>query len=208
MTIKKITASICLALMSATIMAGSAVEPYRLLLSGPVESVDSATNTVNVLGHRLVLRDASAILPGHILNVFGGLASNGALKAAFVHDTAKYAASGDKVLVVGAVTALDRTRGTLYLSGAAVDYTPLLSNSRFVSPEVGDVLEITGTQPAGRNLILAGRISRSQGVNAGGQAVGVNAGGQAVGVNAGGQAVGVNAGGQAVGVNLVGTTAF
>jgi hypothetical protein len=202
--IKKIAAPICFALASAAICAGPAAAPYRLLLSGPVESVDKATNTISVLGHRFVLKNTASILPGHVLDVFGGLGSNGSLRAAMVQDTARYAASGDKILMVGAVTTIDRSRGRIYLGSAAVDYTPLLGNARFMAPEIGETVEISGTQPTGRNLILAGRISRIQGVNAGGQAVGVNAGGQALGVNAGGQAVGVNAGGQALGVNAGG----
>ena len=187
--INKISASICLAAASAAICAGSNMEPYRLLLSGPVESVDNTKNTISVLGHRFVLKSTASILPGHRLNVFGGLASNGSLKAAMVQDTAQYAASGDKVLMVGAISAIDRSRGRLYLGGAAVDYTALLGNPQFMAPAVGEVVQISGTQPAGRNLILAAKINRTQGVNAGGQALGVNAGGKAVGVNAGGQAL-------------------
>ena len=200
----KFTVPVCLALASAAIYPGSPREPYRLLLSGPVESVDNATNTVSVLGHRFVVRSTALILPGHRLDVFGGLASNGSLRAAMVHDTANYVASGDRILMVGAVTAIDQSRGRLYLGGAVIDYTQLLANARFVAPKVGEIVEISGTQPAGRNLILAGRVNRTLGVTAGGQALGVTAGGRAVGVTAGGQALGVTAGGRAVGVTAGG----
>ena len=205
MKFKQIAAQLGLALASTIVCAGSSVAPYRVLLSGPVESVDRSANTISVLGHRIALKDVSRILPGQKVDVFGGLASNGALKPAIVNNTAKYSASGDRVLMVGAVTALDRTRGMLFVGGTGVDYTSLLANSRFVSPRLGEVLEVAGTQPAGRGMVLASAINRSpQGVNAGGQALGVNAGGQALGVNAGGQALGVNAGGQVLGVNAGG----
>ena len=73
---------------------------------------------------------------------------------------------------MGAVTTVDRNRGRLSLGGATVDYTALLGNTRFSAPKVGDVVRIVGTQPSGRDLILAGRIDRTQDVNAGGQALG------------------------------------
>jgi hypothetical protein len=203
--INKVAAPIYFALASMSIYAGAPPEPYRLLLSGPVESVDNATHTVSVLGHRLVIKNTAAILPGHRLDVFGGLSANGSLSAAMVQDTAKYVASGDRILMVGAVTAIDRSRGKLFLGNATVDYTPLLGNVRFKAPGVGEVIEVSGSQPAGRNLILAARISRTEGVTAGGKAVGVTAGGQALGVTAGGKAVGVTAGGQALGVTAGGS---
>ena len=63
--INKIAAPIFLALASVAIYAGSEAQSNRLLLSGPVESVDNATNTVSVLGHRFVLKNTASILPGH-----------------------------------------------------------------------------------------------------------------------------------------------
>ena len=204
---KKLVVLMCFALASAAMQAESAAAPYRLLLSGPAESVDSASNTVTVLGRRIVLRNTANILPGHKLNVFGAIDARGSVKPSIVQDTTKYAASGDQVLIAGAVTKIDQVRGRLFIGGAEVDYTPALANPRFVPPAIGDILEVVGMQPAGRGLILAGNITRSKGVNAGGQAAGVNAGGQSVGVNAGGQAVGVNAGGQSVGVNAGGQAA-
>jgi hypothetical protein len=188
----------------AVTSASFAAQQYRLLLSGPVESVDRATNTVTILGHRLTLGGTVGIVPGHRLNVFGVVRANGSLGAAVVQDTQRYAASGDRIQLVGAVTRVDRASGVMLVGNAAIDYTQMLGNPRFKIPRVGDLVHVIGTQPAGRGLILAGLLTKFQGVNAGGQAVGVNAGGQAVGVNAGGQAVGVNAGGQAVGVNAGG----
>src|SRR6478736_6596748 len=87
-----------LAICGALAFAGTtatAAQGYRMLLSGPAESVDRSTNTVTVLGHRLVLTSAANILPGHKLNVFGVVKANGLLAASLVQDTGRFAASGD-----------------------------------------------------------------------------------------------------------------
>jgi hypothetical protein len=203
MNSKNFLALACVAMASAAMHAYAASSAYGLLLSGPAESVDAATSTVVVLGHRILVKDVSKISLGHTLNVFGVVATNGSLRAKTVQDTASYAWSGKQVQLTGAVAGIDRARGLVLIGKASVDYTALLAQPGFVPPSVGDIIQVSGTQPSGHGVVLAGKINRV-GVNAGGQAVGVNAGGQAVGVNAGGQAVGVNAGGQAVGVNAGG----
>src|SRR4051794_36326796 len=123
--ISKIAGPICFALASATIYAGSALPHYRLLLSGPVESVDMAKNTFTILGHRFVVKGTMSILPGQRLDVMGGLASNGSLKPSIVHNSGTYGASSDRISMVGAVSVIDRSRGILHIGAAAIDYTNL-----------------------------------------------------------------------------------
>ena len=132
---------------------------YQLLLSGPVESVDHKTNTINVVGHRIAVRDSSAYLPGYKINVFGGINTRGATSAAIVQRTNAYAASSDQVMVTGKVTTIDRTRGRVLVDGANVDYTTLLARSDFAIPAVGDAVRIVGIQPMGRGTILASEIA-------------------------------------------------
>ena len=157
MNSKKFMALACFAMASAAIHASAASSAYSLLLSGPAESVDAATSTVVVLGHRILLKNVSKISLGHTLNVFGIVAANGSLRAKKVQDTASYAWSGKQVQLTGAVAGIDRARGLLLIGNAAVDYTSLLAQPRFVPPSVGDILQVHGTQPAGHGLVLAGK---------------------------------------------------
>ena len=199
-------APICLALAIVAAPASSAPGSYVLLMSGPAESVDLSTNTVSVLGRRFAVPDASRVALGHQINVFGAIRSNGSIRASFIQDTARFAAGGDDVFASGAVTAINVERGFLSLGGVAIDYTSLLARSDFRLPAVGDVVAVTGIQPAGRGLVLAGEIHRLYGVTAGGiVSSGVTAGGNPLGVTAGGIASsGVTAGGNPLGVTAGG----
>ena len=197
---------ICLAMAIVATPSDSAAGSYELLMSGPAESVDLATNTVSVLGQKFVVPDASRVAVGHQINVFGGLNANGSVGARFIQDTARFAAGGDRVFATGAVTAINSTRGLLSVGGAAIDYTSLLARSDFQLPAVGDMISIAGIQPTGRGLVLASEIHRLYGVTAGGiQSSGVTAGGSPFGVTAGGiQSSGVTAGGSPFGVTAGG----
>ena len=172
--------------------AYSATGQQELLLSGAVESVDRATNTVIVLGHRLAIRDSSRILPGHRVNVFGKIGTDGVTKAEFVQDSNAYAASGDAVVVTGRVSAADYASGRVMIDGASVDYTALLSRSSFRVPMVGSAVRVAGTQPSGKGVILASEVVAAVGVSGSSQAVGVSGSSQAVGVSGSSQAVGVS----------------
>jgi hypothetical protein len=180
----------------------SAAGRYELLLSGPVESVDRKANTINVVGHQIAVRDSAAFLPGYKINVFGGINAQGA-NAAIVQRTNAYAASGDRVMVTGKVTAIDSTRGRVLIDGANVDYTTLLARSDFSLPAVGDAVRVVGMQPAGKGTILASEMAavgvtgssllQAQGVTGSSQAVGVTGSSllRALGVTGSSQAVGV-----------------
>ena len=176
----------------------------ELLLSGPAESVNRATNTIKVVGHQIAVRDTSTMLPGHRVNVFGTLRIDGTIGARIVQDTNVFANGSDQVLISGKVVASDNLRGRVAVDGANVDYTSLLANGAFRVPAVGEVIRVRGTQPAAGGVVLATEIVYSaelaKVLTSGGQAVGVTSGGQALGVTSGGQAVGVTSGGQALGV--------
>ena len=186
-------------LVSAAAVAAPAAN--ELLLSGPVESVDRASSVVTVLGHQISVKDVSSYSPGHIVNVFGSVQSDGSAKLAFVQDTQSYAASGDAVLVVGVVRSVDRTSGRAILDGSSIDYTALLSNVRFLPPTVGDVIRVVGTQPNGRGVVLASQIVSAAGISGGGNALGISGGGNAMGISGGGNAMGISGGGNAMGIS-------
>jgi hypothetical protein len=196
----------CLAVAIVATPAGSVAGSYALLMSGAAESVDVSANTVSVMGHTFSVADASRVILGHQINVFGAYNANGSIKPSFIQDTARFAAGGDQVFTSGAVTAINSARGILSVGGAAVDYTSLLAQSDFRLPAVGDVVGITGIQPAGKGLVLAAEIHSLYGVTAGGiMSSGVTAGGNPMGVTAGGiMSSGVTAGGNPMGVTAGG----
>jgi hypothetical protein len=200
MKTNKIAVTAGLAMAFAATVVRPAPGQYELLLVGPVESVNLTTNTITVLGHRITIRDASAILPGHKINVFGGIETGGSTRAAIVQDTNTYASSGDQVLLTGRVDRIDRASGRLLMAGASVDYTALLAQPRFALPSVGDSIRITGTQPNAKGVVLAREMIRPAGVIGSTQAAGVIGSTQAAGVIGSTHAAGVIGSTQAAGV--------
>ena len=201
MNTRRIANVIALALGCIGGIAHSASPGNELLLSGAVESVDRAGGTIVVLGHRLAVRDASSYLPGHLVNVYGTLLSDGTAKAATVQNTQNFVASGDPVSVVGVVRSVDRSSGLVTVDGSRIDYTQLLGNARFALPSIGDSVMVAGIQPSGRGVVLANQIVRMTGVSGNGNALGVSGNGNALGVSGNGNALGVSGNGHALGVS-------
>ena len=182
-------------------LALPAAGEYELLLSGPAEAVDHTTNTVTVLGHRILVRDASRFLPGQKLNVLGVISRSGSSAAKVVVGTNTYSAGGDAITVAGKVTAIDAARGRINIEGALVDYTALLARRGFSVPALGAAIRAKGTQPAGRGVVLANEFVSIAGVSGNSQAVGVSGNSHAAGVSGNSQAVGVSGNSQAAGVS-------
>ena len=194
-------AGLALAFAAATASSDVAVGRYELVLSGPVESVDRATNSITVLGHKFTTRDVSATALGRKINVYRSLEADRSLGSAILQYTPEYASSSDRVLVVGRVDAIDRGRGHVLVEGALVDYNSLLANATFSLPKLGAMIEVVGTQPGRTGIVLAGAISSAFSAPSSGQAVGTSSGGHAVGTSSGGHAVGTSSGGHAVGTS-------
>ena len=201
MNTTKIANVIALALGCLGGIAHSASPGNDLLLSGAVESVDRAAGSIVVLGHQLTVRDVSSYLPGHLVNVYGTVLSNGTAKAAVIQNTQTFMASGDPVSVVGVVRSIDRSSGQVTVDGSRIDYTPLLGNARFALPSIGDAVMVAGIQPSGRGVVLANQIVRMTGVSGNGNALGVSGNGNALGVSGNGNAMGVSGNGNAMGVS-------
>jgi hypothetical protein len=201
METKKFALATSIALALAATLAVSANARYELLLSGPVESVDRMGNAITVLGHRLTVRDVSAMALGHKVNVFGLIALGGSVSAKLVQNTSAYAASGDQVLIVGRVNAVDQSRGRLIIDGATVDYTALLARPGSAVPAVGDTVRVLGTQPLGRGVVLALEMAAHNGVSGSSGALGVSGSSSALGVSGSSSALGVSGSSSALGVS-------
>jgi hypothetical protein len=203
MKIRKRVLAVGLTLGSIAGLAQSASGKYQVILSGPIESVNRSANSIVVLGHQLTVRNAAGFQPGHVVNVFGAVLSNGSTKAAIVQNTLRYAAGGDQVAVTGVVRGVDGLSGRIIVDGAKVDYTALLGNGRFSPPAIGELVQVLGTQPRAGGIVLAAQLIKQPpaGVSGGGNVLGVSGGGNVLGVSGGGNGLGVSGGGNGLGVS-------
>ena len=181
----------------------SASDRVELLISGPVESVQVASGFLTVMNHRVFARDMPAISVGSIVNVYGRLGKNGVISGAVVEDLARYGSGSESVFLKGQVSAVSVSTGHLVIGNSTVDYAALLSNSTFRLPALGDTVEISGTQPANRGVILASGVTsltRIAGVVSTGDKLGVVSTGNALGVVSTGDKLGVVSTGNKLGV--------
>ena len=198
---KNIALATSIAMTLTATLAAPAHGQYELLLAGPVESVDYTANAVTVLGHRLSVRDVSAIALGHRVNVFGLIAVGGSVSPTIVQDTRVYAASGDQVLIVGKVNAIDQRTGRLIIDGAIVDYTAMLARPRFAVPAVGDSVRVLGTQPLVRGVVLAFEMATRNGVSGSSSSLGVSGSSSPLGVSGSSSPLGVSGSSNPLGVS-------
>ena len=137
------------ALTSANASAGR-----ELIISAPVQQIDRGAETITVLGQSFHAQVANLNI-GEIVKVYGVLQKDGAISDAVVQGTGTYGANGDSVFLKGVVTASDPALGRVEIDGMTVDYTSQLANANFASPNVGDTIEISGSEPIAKGLLMA-----------------------------------------------------
>jgi Domain of unknown function (DUF5666) len=141
----------------------------ELLLSGPIEQLDRGTGTVTVLGQKFKA-ETDQLTVGEVVNVYGQIASDGAITDSLVQGTQKFGTNGDAVFLKGVVTGSDPSLGRLEIDGITIDYTAELGNADFSMPAVGDVVAVAGTQPAAKGVLVvstAGSAAYAVGIPAG-----------------------------------------
>jgi len=149
-TIKKAIVTTLIALVSMHAVAENAKE---LLVSGPVDAVSA--DSVAVLGRSIATNDAYRVVVGQRVNVYGVLKEDGSIADAELESISAYVPGADPVYVRGVITQADASTGTAQVGGLSIDYTSLLSSTEFTAPQVGETVEISGTQPAGGGVVLA-----------------------------------------------------
>jgi hypothetical protein len=137
----------------------------RLLLVGPVESVDVARNAVTVLGHRIALVSIGRLTAGHVVSVYG---RGTALGYSAVSDSGVFASGAETVLLSGTVTSVHSATGTFYVDGALVSATSLFGAQGFELPSLGAHVTVSGTQPQLGGAVLASSVKSGLGVSNGG----------------------------------------
>ncbi|MDE2252213.1 MAG: hypothetical protein KGL25_12510, partial [Gammaproteobacteria bacterium] len=185
MKTKTLIAVSCAFFATALAQVSLARGNLELIYSGPVESVNAPSSELSVLGHRFVVRETSTVAVGSLVNVYGRLSPNGSISSAVIERVADYSTGSDSVYLKGKVTSVTAQIGRFSIGGTQIDYTGLLADSSFQLPAPGEMIEVVGTQPSTRGLVLAAGVIQT------GSAAGVIQTGSAAGVIQTGSKLGV-----------------
>ena len=176
--------AIAVTLLVSAVLPAAAVAAESLLVSGPVESVDSAHQTVVILGQSVRLSAQTRLYFGSLGDSKNAvrvdqrirrLLDAGRLVAVWSIDGTSAGTvliSGDRfvpgstpVYLTGVVTVVDQLRGYAAVGNAQIDLTAALYQGS-LDLAVGDTVQVLGTQPAPAGVILASdyRVVRPSGI--------------------------------------------
>jgi hypothetical protein len=141
--------------VSTDAIGGTGRHARSTLFAGQIESVDSATSTLTLLGQKIQTSAARTLVAGQHVAVFGYLTSSGGIVVTAVRDVPDvYVPGASHVTITGKVSAVNDALGVLMIGRQAVDYTALLASGQ-VSFVVGSVVRLSGIQPVGGGIIIA-----------------------------------------------------
>jgi hypothetical protein len=126
--------------------------PNDVVAVGPLELVDSSS--VTVLGRSYRTDSTEGLVAGDKVAVHGSLQPNGSVTDAWAESLGAYTAGSDPVFETGVVTGVNETFGRLSIGDSKIDYTATLSDPQSAAPVVGEMVAVTGTQPALGGVIL------------------------------------------------------
>ena len=130
-----------------------------VLFMGAIDSVDTAANTISVLGRSLKLPSVTkvqeAIAAGHqlMVAVSGRMSATGTveqMKLRFM--PTDYVAGSSKVVVSGRVSDLNASVGTMKVGGVTIDISSAVAAK---APTAGSLVLLVGTQPVRQGVVLA-----------------------------------------------------
>src|SRR5450631_816038 len=134
----------------------------NLLVLGPVDLVDPSKARFQVLGQWIPLSQNQAPqslegLVGHVLAVYGSIASDGSLKIATVLEqhSIQYVPGATRLYLKGSISALDVLHGTARIGSLAVSYSDALHTLVAEDLSVGAVVSFSGFQFAGTKTLFA-----------------------------------------------------
>ena len=148
--------AIVVACLTSSAMAADQSEGNsEILISGPLEHVDAARDTVTVFGREFTTDRASELSPGETVNVYGSLQPDGSISDAQIEPTTLFGSGADPVYLKGLVTDANAALGQIKIGDTTVDYTQQLASGQFTAPTVGQVIAVQGTQPLVKGVLLA-----------------------------------------------------
>jgi len=146
-------AGLCIAGLGAPVAyAEDSTLAADVIAVGPLELVE--TQSVTVLGRSYHTEDTSGLSTGAKVAIHGTLQPDGSAINVWVEDIGTYVAGSDKVYETGAVSDVNAQLGRLTISGSEVDYTNSLADPSAITPAVGAVVSVSGTQPVLGGVIV------------------------------------------------------
>ena len=130
-----------------------------VLIMGAIDRVDTATNTISVLGRSFkmpsVVKVEESLAAGHqlMVAVSGRISDSGTveqMKLRFM--PTDYVAGSSKVVVSGRVSDLDASVGTMKVGAVTVDISSAVAAR---TPTAGSLVLLVGTQPVRQGVVLA-----------------------------------------------------
>ena len=177
-----------------------------LVVLGQTYHVDASTLITNRAGRPVAL---GALAPNTLVSIAGTETATGQATVASVRSLPELDIPGATALLVTGVVSTETPTGEIKVGDLNVDIVGTLT-SDIPKFQIGNVVEITGTQPNPNGLFLARTIAVAAGLQGGGAATtqGLQGGGAAVnmGLQGGGAATtqGLQGGGAAVNMGLQG----
>ena len=159
---KRITTFILSALVTTIAAAGPPAPrmtvispPSVLLVIGPVESIDRVHGKAVVLGQTVSIDQNAQISPYLITGMYGLVEPNSTLNLSSVQSKVAYIPGFTPVLLTGVVTKSDARLGRITIGTVVVDLTNTFAGDNSVVPPEGALVQLVGTQPVERGIILA-----------------------------------------------------
>ena len=209
--------NLMLAVAAATIVTAAATVPagisggarqdshesMALVLVGPVEAVNVSQGLAIVLGQKVITQSAAELSVGEAISVIGRLSPDGSILAMSVQKAGVYVPGATQILLTGTVQKVDSTIGRAVVGGLSVDLTGLMSTGS-VPIVQGSTVQIAGTQPVNRGLVLVTGISGgalTQGISGGALTQGISGGALTQGISGGALTQGISGGAKLQGIS-------
>jgi hypothetical protein len=149
-----------------------------LRVAGLIEQIDVKSNRIVVSGQLVVVGKSTKFAEAGVqhpdLVVASGLlalrlgdyvAINGLIDAPAASVTRlseQYVPGSSTIYVHGALTTIDSTTGIGKFGGLQVDFTPAMSDASVAGIQTGEILEVSGTQPASDGVLLTESVVTGQ----------------------------------------------
>ncbi|MBS0417483.1 MAG: hypothetical protein JSR66_07200, partial [Proteobacteria bacterium] len=145
-------------LWASSVVRAPQVSAQRLLLEGPVESINEKNGTTVVLGQKLSVRLPEGVVVGDSVSIYGKLNDDGTFAISKLTSSGVYVPGASHVLLTAVVQQVQKSVGRAKVGGVDVDLTSVIATEGSPSVASGNVVQVSGTQPASRGVILADAI--------------------------------------------------